>query len=78
MDAFKKRGAAEAMKRVEQQTHAEDWSDLKHANLDDDVKSFEGGRKSRKKKRTRRRKRKTKRKRKKKRRKRKRTKKKRR
>ena len=63
LDAFKKRGAAEAMKRVEQQTHTEDWSGLKHANLDDDVKGFDGGRKSRKKKRTRKRKRKTKRKR---------------
>jgi len=59
----KAREAAEAMKRVEQQTHDEDWSGLKHATLDDDFKGFEGGRKSRKKKRTRKRKRKTKRKR---------------
>ena len=65
----KAREAAEAMKRVEQQTLDEDWSDLKHATLNDDVKGFDGGRKSRKKKRTRKRKRKTKRKRKKKRRK---------
>ena len=59
----KAREAAEAMKRVEQQTLDEDWSDLKHATLNDDVKGFDGGRKSRKKKRTRKRKRKTKRKR---------------
>ena len=59
----KAREAAEAMKRVEQQTHDEDWSGLKHATLNDDFKGFEGGRKSRKKKRTRKRKRKTKRKR---------------
>jgi hypothetical protein len=66
LDAFKKRGAAEAMKRVEQQTHAEDWSGLEHAELETPPPNlFEGGSKSRKKKRTRRRKRKTKRKRKK-------------